>query len=155
MREGNLQEPMRTMRQPLDIEALLAKAHSAPTAWTGPPVGTSVGHVHLHVADLEATARFYHDVLGSETVFNLPEMGAAFFSAGGHHHHIGANIWNGPGARPAPAEATGLRYFTIVLSDQAELDRALQRIQQAALPKSLRQMASWCATPRRLACAWP
>jgi catechol 2,3-dioxygenase len=133
MRQGSLQELMRTMRQPLDIEALLAEAQSAPTAWTGLPVGSRVGHVHLHVADLEATAHFYHDVLGFETVFSLPEMGAAFFSAGGYHHHIGANTWNGPGARPAPPEATGLRYFTIVLPDQAELERALRRIQQAGI----------------------
>jgi catechol 2,3-dioxygenase len=133
MRQGRLQELMRTMRQPLDIEALLAEAQGAPTAWTGLPVGSRVGHVHLHVADLEATARFYHDVLGFETVFSLPEMGAAFFSAGGYHHHIGTNIWNGAGARPAPAEATGLRYFTIVLPDQDELERALRRIQQAGL----------------------
>lgn len=131
MRGGNLQELMHVMRQPLDIEGLLAEAESAPTPWAGLPAGTTVGHVHLHVADLTATALFYHAVLGFETIFNIAEMGAAFFSAGGYHHHIGTNLWNGPGARPAPADATGLRSFTVVLPDPAELERVLSRLQHA------------------------
>ncbi|MGH2520897.1 MAG: VOC family protein [Anaerolineales bacterium] len=136
MRQGDVEALLRTMRQPLDIEALLAEAQSAPTAWTGLPAGSRVGHVHLYVADLEATARFYHDVLGFGTVFNLPEMGAAFFSAGGYHHHIGANTWRGVGLPPAPPEATGLRYFTIVMPNQDELDRLLERLKQAGLSQA-------------------
>lgn len=131
MRTGNLAELTDTMRQPLDVDALLAEAQQAPAAWAGLPAGTTVGHVHLHVADLEATTRFYHSLLGFETIFNLPEMGAAFFSAGGYHHHLGGNLWNGPGARPAPADATGLRDFTIVLPDAAELERVLERLGRA------------------------
>jgi len=133
MRSGNLQELMHVMRQPLDIEGLLDEAQRAATPWAGLPAGTTVGHVHLHVADLDATARFYHNVLGFEMIFKMPEMAAAFFGAGGYHHHIGANLWNGPNAPPAPPYATGLRYFTIVLPNQEELDRALRRVEQAGL----------------------
>jgi catechol 2,3-dioxygenase len=131
MRQGKLEELMHTMRQPLDMPGLLAEAQSAPTPWAGAPAETRVGHVHLHVAALDATARFYHGLLGFETIFNQPAMGGAFFSAGGYHHHIGTNIWNGPGAHPAPADATGLRDFTIVLADPAELDRVLGRLERA------------------------
>lgn len=131
MRTGNMQELMHVMRQPLDIDGLLEEAQRATTPWAGLPAGTSVGHVHLHVADLDATARFYHTVLGFEMIFKVPEMAAAFFGAGGYHHHIGTNLWNGPNVPPAPAEATGLRYFTVVLPNQDELNRALKRIQQA------------------------
>ncbi|MBL8059051.1 MAG: VOC family protein, partial [Anaerolineales bacterium] len=116
---------------------LLAEAQRAPEAWAGLPAGAQVGHVHLHVADLDATAQFYHDVLGFETIFNLAEMGAAFFSAGGYHHHLGGNLWNGPGVPPAPAEATGLRHFTLTLPDQDEVDRVAGRLRQAG----------WALTP--------
>jgi len=133
MRRGRMDELMSTMRQPLDIDGLLDEAERTPDAWPGLTPDARVGHVHLHVADLEATTGFYHAVLGFETIFKLREMGAAFFSAGGYHHHIGTNIWNGAGAPPPPADATGLREFTIILPDQAELDRAVARIEQAGL----------------------
>lgn len=133
MRAGNLDELMQTMRQPLDVNGLLAEARRAATPWTGLPPEATVGHVHLHVADLAATARFYHTVLGFETIFNLPEMAAAFFSAGGYHHHLGTNLWNGPGAPPAPPEATGLRHFTVIVPTAAELDQVLSRVRQAGL----------------------
>jgi catechol 2,3-dioxygenase len=134
MRRGNMHELMHVMRQPLDIEGLLAEAQRAATPWAGLPAGTTVGHVHLHVAGLDATAQFYRNVLGFEMIFKLPEMAAAFFSAGGYHHHIGTNLWNGPNVPPASAEATGLRYFTIVLPNPDELNRAILRLEQAGLP---------------------
>ena len=133
MRQGNLREVMHTMRQPLDVEGLLAEAQSASAPWNGLPLGMSVGHVHLHVADLDATARFYHEVLGFETLFNSQQMGAAFFSAGGYHHHIGTNIWNGRNAPPPPAGATGLRYFTVLLPDRTEWERVVERVQRAGI----------------------
>ena len=54
---------------------------------------------------------------------------AAFLSAGGYHHHIGLNTWAGVGApQPAP-DSAGLRFFTILLPDQTELDRLADRLQ--------------------------
>jgi catechol 2,3-dioxygenase len=59
---------------------------------------------------------------------------AAFVSAGGYHHHIGLNTWQGEGAPPPPADAAGLRYFTIELTDKAALERVLERVRQAGIP---------------------
>jgi len=36
--------------------------------------------------------------------------------------------------RPTPPDSVGLRYFTIVLPHQAELDRLVGRLQQAGIP---------------------
>jgi catechol 2,3-dioxygenase len=75
---------------PLDVPNLVAAAGGV--AWTGAPAGTRIGHVHLHVRDLDEAARFYHDGLGfDKTVWNYP--GALFLSAGGYHHHLGTNTW--------------------------------------------------------------
>jgi catechol 2,3-dioxygenase len=79
---------------PLDEESLLRAAKESPggLGWTGIPAGTVIGHVHLHVADLERAARFYHVGLGlDKVVWNYP--GALFMSAGGYHHHLGTNTW--------------------------------------------------------------
>ncbi len=45
---------------------------------------------------------------------------ALFVSAGGYHHHVGLNTWNGVGAPAPPAGSQGLRRYEIVLPDEAE-----------------------------------
>jgi catechol 2,3-dioxygenase len=62
------------------------------------PAGTTMGHVHLHVGDLDSAAAFYHRAVGlDKVVWSYP--GALFLSAGGYHHHLGLNTW----AAGAPA----------------------------------------------------
>jgi catechol 2,3-dioxygenase len=84
--------------EPLDLAAVVAEARGE--SWTGMPAGTRMGHVHLHVGDIEEASRFYHEALGLDRmVWSYP--GALFLAAGGYHHHLGLNTWAGPGARPA------------------------------------------------------
>ena len=54
-------------------------------------------------------------------------------SAGGYHHHIGFNTWVGEGAPPPPEGALGLRYFSVVLPGQAELERVAARLRAVGL----------------------
>src|ERR687894_1761887 len=88
---------------------------------------TSIGHVHLKVADLSRAIAFYRDALG----FDLTEqMGssAAFLSAGGYHHHIGLNTWESRGGSPPAPGTTGLYHFAILYPSRLELARALSRL---------------------------
>ena len=117
---------------PLDYQALLAEELGRNTTpWEQLSVGTRVGHVHLHVANLKATRQFYQGTLGFEIPMSLEAHGGIFFGAGGYHHHIGTNIWQGAGAPPPPPDATGLRYFTVVLPDGDELARLVAGAEQA------------------------
>jgi len=85
--------------EPLDVRSLVAASGGEP--WTGMPRGTTIGHVHLHVGDLETAAAFYHAGLGlDKMVWSYP--GALFLSAGGYHHHLGTHTW-ATGAAPAGA----------------------------------------------------
>jgi catechol 2,3-dioxygenase len=93
--------------------------------------GLAVGHVHLHVGDLERGLLFYRDALGFEEMALLP--GAVFVSAGGYHHHLGLNVWRGSDVPPAPPDAVGLRHWTIVLGDQADLAAAHERLLRAGV----------------------
>ena len=61
-----------------------------------------IGHVHLKVADLERSLRFYCGVLGFQVTQRYGTQ-AAFVSAGGYHHHIGLNTWESLGGSPPPA----------------------------------------------------
>jgi catechol 2,3-dioxygenase len=97
---------------PVDVADLLREAGDA--AWSGMPAGTVIGHVHLHVGDLERASSFFSDGLGFDrTTWSYP--GALFLAAGGYHHHVGTNTWGGPGARPAGPDDARLLEWTIEL----------------------------------------
>jgi catechol 2,3-dioxygenase len=116
---------------PLDLGALMELvADEEPQPYVDP--GATVGHIHLHVGDLDAATRFYRDVVGFEIMTYLPS--AVFVAAGGYHHHVGFNLWRGPGVPPAPEGVVGLRHFTVVLRDEDELEALRARAAQAGIP---------------------
>ena len=88
---------------------------------------TTVGHIHLKVADLERAVRFYTEVLGFEVTQRIGDS-AAFLSAGGYHHHIGLNTWESKGGDPPPRGATGLYHVAFLYPSRAALAKALRRL---------------------------
>lgn len=91
------------------------------------PERTTIGHVHLKVADLERAISFYRDVLGFELMSRWGEE-AAFLSAGGYHHHLGLNTWSSRGGRPPPRGHTGLYHVAILYPGRRELGEAVRRV---------------------------
>ena len=89
--------------------------------------GVRIGHVHLKVADLERSLRFYRDVLGFELTQRYGTE-AAFLSAGGYHHHLGLNTWESRDGSPPPRGTTGLYHVAILYPSRALLADALQRV---------------------------
>src|ERR1700737_5367425 len=92
-----------------------------------------IGHVHLKVADLERSLRFYCGVLGFQLTQRWGKK-AAFISAGGYHHHIGLNTWESLGGSPPPPGTTGLFHVAIIYPDRATLGHALRRLLAAKIP---------------------
>jgi catechol 2,3-dioxygenase len=125
--EGQVATRMTTA--PLDVDNLIAELPDGESVtFDGLADETIMGHVHLKVAAIPETVSFYRDLLGFGLMATLGSS-AAFLSAGGYHHHIGANIWESAGA-PAPPNGTArLRHATIVLPDEAERDRVLGRVE--------------------------
>jgi catechol 2,3-dioxygenase len=120
-------------REPLDVEALFRELSPEDSLDAPMPPETKMGHVHLYVANLDATLRFYHDLLGFDNMGVARSFRMGMVSAGGYHHHIGFNTWVGEGAPPPPADSLGLRYFTVVLPDATELGHVVERIKQAGV----------------------
>jgi catechol 2,3-dioxygenase len=114
---------------PLDMEGLLSEAGAAnPPDGISP--GTGVGHVHLSVADLAQSERFYSGILGlSVTQRSLP--GALFLAAGGYHHHLGVNVWAGIGAPGPPPGAAGISSFSFLVPDAATVETVRERLRKA------------------------
>jgi catechol 2,3-dioxygenase len=116
----------------LDLHALLdlaaadggaAPAHAAD--------GLTVGHLHLHVGDVQQAVRFYSDLLGFSVMVDMPS--ASFLSAGGYHHHLGVNVWRGEGVGPAPAGTVGLREWHVVVDSRDDVAAVRARIESAGL----------------------
>jgi catechol 2,3-dioxygenase len=121
-------------REPLDLKALFEHLDEGDRLDEPLPASTRMGHVHLYVADLDASRHFYHDLLGFDDMGLAAAFRMAMVSAGGYHHHIGLNTWVGEGAPAPPPGSLGLRYFTVVLPDRSELERSLDRARGAGIP---------------------
>ena len=93
------------------------------------PAQTRIGHVHLKLANLERSLKFYHDLLGFE-ITTLYGNQATFVSAGGYHHHIGLNTWQSKNAPPAPENGVGLYHTAIVYPTRRDLAIIYDRLQK-------------------------
>lgn len=118
---------------PFDMAGVLGELKGNPPAWTGLHRETSMGHIHLHVAQIAASERFYCDILGFDLIVRYGHQ-ASFIAAGGYHHHMGLNTWAGVGAPPPPAYAARLHWFEVRLPDAAALQAVVERVQAAGLP---------------------
>lgn len=116
---------------PLNFENLLKEGKQG--AWKGLPSDTVMGHIHLHVAEIPETKRFYEKGLGFETVLDFGHQ-ASFLSTGKYHHHIAINTWNGAGA-PRPAEnSAGLVSFTLKYPDKETLQQTIADLHALGAP---------------------
>jgi len=120
-------------REPLDVDALFSHLKEDEKLDVSIPPETRVGHVHLHVRNVEEAVDFYHGILGFDIMGVAKAFQMGFVSAGGYHHHLGLNTWQGEGAPPPPADAVGLSYFTIELPDQKALEDVIARIDKAGI----------------------
>jgi catechol 2,3-dioxygenase len=120
---GMAEEFSRGGPAPLNVEDVVATTGSEPTEARSQ--GVDMGHLHLHVGSVNAAEAFYRDVLGMSLIVALPS--AIFMSAGGYHHHLGANIWNGPGAPPAAPGSVGLRRWSVVVPGDDDLAALAER----------------------------
>jgi catechol 2,3-dioxygenase len=91
------------------------------------PAGARIGHVHLKVADIDRSVRFYHELMGFDVTQRF-ENQAAFLSAGGYHHHLGLNTWESAGGQPPAPGTTGLYHFAVLYPTRKDLAAALKRL---------------------------
>ena len=88
-----------------------------------------LGHVVLYVQDLEASLRFYRDILGLREQSRGKGGRIAFLAAGAHHHDLALESRGQEAPRP-PAGSTGLYHIAFKIGDDlaalAEARRQLE-----------------------------
>ncbi|GAB5492846.1 MAG: VOC family protein [Phototrophicaceae bacterium] len=108
----------------LDVNDLMRTLSTEDAEWEGLPVGTIMGHIHLHVASVPQAEAFYRTILGMDVLMNMGS--ATFMSYDGYHHHVGANIWGG---RQLPAgQELGLDKYDLHIRDATRLDAILGQL---------------------------
>ena len=124
--EGQVGTRLTTL--PLDTNDLLATLDDPMNeSFDGLAGGTVMGHVHLCVANVEESIRYYRDLVGFGLMAQLGDQ-AAFLSAGGYHHHLGGNTWQSAGRPYAPEGHARLTQMTVVLPDEAARDALAARV---------------------------
>jgi len=138
-------------RDPLDVEALFRELAEGDRLDLPLPEGTQIGHVHLYVSDLDTSMNFYAHILGFQAgmIINSFRMGEVGLDEQ-QPHVVAFNTWKGTGIPPAPANALGMRYFTVVLPNAGEFAQAMARIQAAGLPIEQTPEGSWVHDPSQI-----
>jgi len=100
-----------------------------------PPIRIhELGHVTLFVRDVEASARFYHGVLGLIDRGRAKGGRLAFFSAGAHHHDLACQAVEPDAPAPTPG-SPGLYHVAFKIgTTEAELDAARRALEERGLP---------------------
>jgi catechol 2,3-dioxygenase len=137
-------------RDPMDLDELFRHLSASDKLDAPMPAETRIGHVHLYVANLDATRHFYHELLGMDDMGVARAFRMGMVSAGGYHHHIGYNTWQGEGALAAPPNSQGMRFFTFNLPDDSELERMAERMDQAGLVYERREGGLWISDPSQI-----
>lgn len=90
------------------------------------PATAVIGHIHLKVADLDRSLKFYCDLLGFKCISKMGND-AAFISAG-DHHLIGLNTWYSKNSEPPSNHTTGLFHFALLYPSRKDLARIYKRL---------------------------
>ncbi len=79
-----------------------------------------LGHVSLFVRDLDATRRFYRDVLGLAETGTGKGGRIVFFSAGVQHHDLSCELARAEGPGPQPKGVPGLYHVAFTVGDSLD-----------------------------------
>lgn len=121
-------------REPIDIEGLMAELDGDSTPLAPMPQGTRIGHVHVHVDDLDKAMGFYRDQLGFAGQLLSRRYGMGDVNLDYAPHILAFNVWAGRNAPRPAADAAGLRWFEIVLPDAGTLDAVKARLEAEGSP---------------------
>jgi catechol 2,3-dioxygenase len=116
---------------PLDLSTITNELDDR-DVWNGIHPETDLGHVHLNVSDLFQSEKIYNHLIGLN-VTNYSYPGATFFSAGGYHHHVGANTWMTRKGIAPKEKSLGMISFTIKIPDRDYINQIKENLKDTGL----------------------
>ncbi|MBD9386237.1 VOC family protein [Agrobacterium sp. AGB01] len=114
----------------LDIDDIVALTDTTKDDYTIAPDNLRIGHMHLRVGDIAKGRAFYENAVGLASTRGNRED-AAFLSSGRYHHHVAINTWNSRGAELRDDKQTGLAWFSLTITDAADIKQQQARLEAA------------------------
>jgi catechol 2,3-dioxygenase len=91
-----------------------------------------VGHLVLNVSDVEASTKFYTEVLGFQIAVQRPDGSGTFLTCGELHHDLA--LFKAPeGAAPVTPGAIGLNHFAVKVEDIEALKEVYRSVKEHGL----------------------
>jgi catechol 2,3-dioxygenase len=115
-------------REAIDLDDLLGELGDTPVLEPRLLPGTRIGHVHVHVSDLDEAMHFYRDGLGFGGLFIIRNFGMGDVGLNYMPHIVAFNIWSGPNALQPPKGTAGLRHFEVIVPDAPTLEGVRVRL---------------------------
>lgn len=124
---------LRAGNEAVDLDSLLGELSTEDDLTAPMPTGTRIGHVHLHVAHLDAADHFYTDLIGFAPFMRMPSIQMADYSlvTSMVPHALALNTWQGRGAAAPPEDASGLGHATLEVPQVADINAIAGRLEAA------------------------
>lgn len=137
MADGTLQSGT----EALDMDLLMSALEESDDLLAPMPSGTRIGHVHVHVNDIEAARDFYINQLGLGDMRWFQSFRMSDFSLNTSFvpHAIAINTWNGTSAGPRPEGTAGLREFQFIVDDMKAISELSERLSAAGAVHEIEQ----------------
>lgn len=120
----------------LDIDDIVALTDTTKDDYSIAPASLRIGHMHLRVGDIAKGRAFYENAVGLASTRGNRED-AAFLSSGRYHHHVAINTWNSRGAELRDEKQTGLAWFSLTITDAADIKQQQARLEAAGYTVSM------------------
>lgn len=130
---------VRSGTEPLDVDELLSHISEDDDILRGMASGTRIGHVHVHVNDMDAARRFYVETLGMGDMRYFDRFRMSDFSLATSFvpHAFAVNTWNGAEAKPRPVGTSGLRFWELLVPAVGDLESIADRMAKAGIDYQL------------------
>jgi catechol 2,3-dioxygenase len=92
-----------------------------------------IGHLVLNVKDVEASTKFYTEILGFEISLQRPDGSGTFLTCGKIHHDLA--LFKAPeDAAPVTPGGLGLNHFAVQVEDLDALKEVYHTLQEHGVP---------------------
>lgn len=118
----------------IELDGLFAELSESDDLMQKLPEGTRLGHIHVHVSDLDESMRFYADTIGFQRQILSPRYGMGDVKTTFEPHVLAFNVWSGPHATQTDESHAGLDHFELVVPNSGELDALAGRLETHNVP---------------------
>ncbi len=136
-------------RDPLDLDVLFKELDENESLET-PLTNMEMGHIHLYGSNLSSMLAFYRDVIGFAEGLMMKSFAMGDVGLEEEQYHVVAfNSWKQTDI-PAPEDAVGLDYFTLILPSREDYLSLKSRLNEAKVETFMEEDGEFIYDPSHI-----